>query len=230
VKPITHEAISASAGSGKTFQLAHRYIRLLAGGVKPERIIALTFSRKAAGEIFDSIITYLYRAATSPETARTTSEIIDIPSLCQNDFLRLLREMMNSLHRLQIGTLDSFTVGIIRSFPMELGISGAFQVMESEGALARTARQEVLGRIFNHHYVNQTTQREFLEALNRRPLARRRKGCSATSIPSSVSTTGSITPCPTGTGGGSRPASGRKARPGRARWKTGARQGSGYVS
>ena len=63
---IQHEAISASAGSGKTFQLAHRYIRLLAMGVKSERIIALTFSRKAAGEIFDSIIKYLHQAATSP--------------------------------------------------------------------------------------------------------------------------------------------------------------------
>jgi ATP-dependent helicase/nuclease subunit A len=46
---LPHEAISASAGSGKTFQLAHRYLRLLAHGVPPDRIVALTFSRKAGG-------------------------------------------------------------------------------------------------------------------------------------------------------------------------------------
>ncbi|MBM3132973.1 MAG: hypothetical protein FJZ95_08090, partial [Chloroflexi bacterium] len=33
MQPIHHEAILASAGSGKTFELAHRYIRLLALGV-----------------------------------------------------------------------------------------------------------------------------------------------------------------------------------------------------
>ena len=48
---IPHMAIAASAGSGKTFQLARRYLTLLAHGVTPDRIIALTFSRKAAGEI-----------------------------------------------------------------------------------------------------------------------------------------------------------------------------------
>ena len=67
---INHIAIAASAGSGKTFQLAHRYIQLLAGGVPPDRIIALTFSRKAAGEIFESIVRYLCEATSSPEHAQ----------------------------------------------------------------------------------------------------------------------------------------------------------------
>jgi ATP-dependent helicase/nuclease subunit A len=69
-----HVAISASAGSGKTFQLAHRYIRLMANGVSPDRIIALTFSRKAAGEIFDSVVKYLCDASSSPEQARRTGD------------------------------------------------------------------------------------------------------------------------------------------------------------
>ena len=51
-----HTAILASAGSGKTFQLSHRFIRLLSDGVMPQSIAAYTFSRKAAGEIFDSIL------------------------------------------------------------------------------------------------------------------------------------------------------------------------------
>ncbi|PIU56826.1 MAG: hypothetical protein COS88_02410, partial [Chloroflexi bacterium CG07_land_8_20_14_0_80_51_10] len=63
---IGHQVIAASAGSGKTFQLAHRYIRLMANDVKPDRIIALTFSRKAAGEIFDAIVKHLCEAASSP--------------------------------------------------------------------------------------------------------------------------------------------------------------------
>ena len=44
--------IRASAGTGKTFSLATRFIRLmLFDGVDPERIVALTFSRAAAQEI-----------------------------------------------------------------------------------------------------------------------------------------------------------------------------------
>ena len=53
---LTNEAISASAGTGKTFALAVRYIRLLGSGVSPDSIAAMTFTRKAAGEILDRII------------------------------------------------------------------------------------------------------------------------------------------------------------------------------
>ena len=161
---IGHKAISASAGSGKTFQLAHRYIWLLASGVSPDRITALTFSRKAAGEIFDSVIRYLCEAATSPEQARKTGARIGKPEFEQDDFLRLLRKLLISLHSLHIGTLDSFTVGILRAFPMELGITSAFQMMDSDGAAARSASHEVLGIIFNHRYADNAAQQAFLDA------------------------------------------------------------------
>jgi ATP-dependent helicase/nuclease subunit A len=68
-----HEVISASAGSGKTFQLANRFIALMANGVAPSRIVGLTFSRKAAGEILDKIIRRLAEAAASEEAAARLS-------------------------------------------------------------------------------------------------------------------------------------------------------------
>ena len=122
---IGHKAISASAGSGKTFQLAHRYIELMARGVEPDRIIALTFSRKAAGEIFDSVVRYLCQAASSPEAALRTGKLINRRDMGQREFLQILRELLESLHRLHIGTLDSFTVGVAKTFPLELGIPPA---------------------------------------------------------------------------------------------------------
>ena len=61
------ELITASAGSGKTFQLTNRYIELLLLGEKPESIVALTFSRKAAGEFFDAILNKLASASCDPE-------------------------------------------------------------------------------------------------------------------------------------------------------------------
>ena len=60
---IPNTMIRASAGSGKTFQLTNRFIRLLLSGQAPERIIALTFTRKAAGEFFEGILTKLAKAA-----------------------------------------------------------------------------------------------------------------------------------------------------------------------
>ena len=59
--------IKASAGSGKTFRLTDRFIYLLLKGASPESIIALTFSKKAAGEFFDAILCKLAEAAKNHE-------------------------------------------------------------------------------------------------------------------------------------------------------------------
>lgn len=151
---ISHKAILASAGSGKTFQLAHRYIRILAEGcltgipVAPDRICAMTFTRKAAGEILDSIAEYLRISASDEKAAAVTArDRIGMPDLTRADFLKLLRLFIDDLHRARIGTLDSFIVGIAKAFPVELGIPMGFQVVDSESAAARENRRMVLERI-----------------------------------------------------------------------------------
>ncbi len=140
---IGHQAISASAGSGKTYQLAHRYMELLAGGVSPDRIVALTFSRKAAGEIFDSVVRYLCRAASSPDEADRTARMIRQPGTGQGEFRQMLRRLLDSLHRLHISTLDSFTVRVAQTFPLELGVPPNFRLLGEEG-MARAVRDRVL--------------------------------------------------------------------------------------
>lgn len=60
---VTSNLIAASAGTGKTYQLASRYIALLVLGAKPEEIIALTFTRKAAGEFRNRILHALAEGA-----------------------------------------------------------------------------------------------------------------------------------------------------------------------
>ena len=66
--------IEASAGTGKTFSLVTRLLRLIFDGVEPERIVALTFSRMAAGEIFNSFIERLSKAADDPKVAAAESQ------------------------------------------------------------------------------------------------------------------------------------------------------------
>src|SRR3954471_6410596 len=108
MNPAGHVMILASAGSGKTHALTNRYIGLLAHGAKPERIAALTFTRKAAGEVFDEILKKLAGAASDDAAAARLATEIGTPGLRAADFLKLLRAVTDAMHRLSLGTLDSF--------------------------------------------------------------------------------------------------------------------------
>ena len=54
-----HLALLASAGSGKTFALSIRYISLLMLGVRPSSILAATFTKKAANEMYERVLKFL---------------------------------------------------------------------------------------------------------------------------------------------------------------------------
>ena len=178
--PLTHEAISASAGSGKTYALAHRYIRLLAHDVPPDRIIALTFSRKAAGEIFDSVVEHLCKAARDDDGARDKARSIRLPAAGPALFRGLLRSFVDQLHRVHIGTIDSFIVGVARAFPAELGIPPAFAVMDTGGTEATEFRASVLETIFNPDTCDRDAQRRFLEAFKQATFGKEERGFGAT--------------------------------------------------
>ncbi len=143
---VGHEMIFASAGSGKTFALTTRFIRLLALGVAPERIVALTFTRKAAGEFFGEIVNRLAEAGADEATARRLAAAVARPELAAADFRRLLRGMIGAMHRLNLGTLDGFFAKIVRAFPLELGLGGEPGLLDEHAAAE--ARREVLARLF----------------------------------------------------------------------------------
>ena len=143
--------ILASAGSGKTWQLTNRYIGLMAlqlrtGSVAPERILAATFTRKAAGEFFDSILVKLAEAASDPKKAASLAGDPADPlsailaTLDPSDYTRLLREFIRRMPRLFLGTLDSFFANLLRAFPAEFGLTGDFEVMDEYQAAVARAR------------------------------------------------------------------------------------------
>ncbi len=125
-------AISASAGSGKTFQLTNGYIGLLLDGVSPDKILATTFTRKAAGEILQRVLTRLARAARSAEECARLARELELPALEVRAVETLLLRFVRQLHRVRIQTIDSFFAGMARSFALELGIPSDWTVIEKE--------------------------------------------------------------------------------------------------
>jgi ATP-dependent exoDNAse (exonuclease V) beta subunit len=137
--------IRASAGTGKTFALATRMIRLLLLNVEPHHVVALTFSRAAAGEIFNKIAERLAQAASSDAFAQQESgyilEELDPaqaqalravygPTISRATFVSLLRKLIATQHASLIGTIDSFMTRIVQAFPLELGLQGQMTIME----------------------------------------------------------------------------------------------------
>ena len=101
--------IRASAGTGKTYQLSNRYLQLAADGQPPEQVLASTFARKAAGEILGRVLVRLAEAALDETARRELTRAIE-RELSPADCHRLLKKLVGELHRLRIGTLDSFFV------------------------------------------------------------------------------------------------------------------------
>jgi ATP-dependent exoDNAse (exonuclease V) beta subunit len=103
--------ISSPAGSGKTEKLARRYIALLKGGSEVERILAITFTDKAAAEMKERIISILRR---------------EDPALFDK-----VREKMP---RMRISTIHSFCLKLMKRFCLELGMDLSLEVMDSFNA------------------------------------------------------------------------------------------------
>ncbi|CAN5205424.1 double-strand break repair helicase AddA [soil metagenome] len=140
---VGHVVIRASAGSGKTYRLTGRYIQLMAMGVPPERIVALTFTRKAAGEFLDRTLTRLAEAAEDAGAARRLRQETGV---AEADFAALLEVLVRSMHRVFLGTLDSFFYRALRLFALDLGLSGNFEILQ--GYAETVEKRRVLQDVF----------------------------------------------------------------------------------
>lgn len=142
-----HLIIRASAGTGKTFQLSNHYLRLLSAGVTPDQILATTFTRKAAGEILDRVLTRLAEAAHDDEKCQALGGFLGDRDLTRARCAELLESLVRSLHRLRISTLDAFFAQIATSFGLELGLPPGWRIIEetADQRLRTEAIQAVLG-------------------------------------------------------------------------------------
>ena len=191
--PLGHQMILASAGSGKTHDLTTRFLTLMAAGVSPDKIIALTFSRKSAGEFFNRILRRLAEAASSEESALALELAMQEQERQHRQHLRLdegaenmrapltqkraqdlLVQLVRLLPRLTLGTMDSFFIRMARSFPLELGLSGEFGILDDQLELA--AQQRIYNKIFQPQGSSRADQQEFIQAFQQATHGREEAG------------------------------------------------------
>lgn len=111
--------VQAPAGSGKTSLLTQRFLVLLSGVSVPEEILALTFTRKAAGEMRERIVHALDFARNHPRPSEPFLEktwLLARNALQRND--ELLWNLEDNPARLRVLTIDSLCARLARGLPI----------------------------------------------------------------------------------------------------------------
>ena len=102
--------LEAGAGSGKTSCLVNRFVALVESGIAADRIAAITFTEKAAGELLDRIRGELEERVRAGSDACARALIV--------------------LDRAAIGTLHAFAQRILNEHPVEAGLPPSIQVLD----------------------------------------------------------------------------------------------------
>jgi ATP-dependent helicase/nuclease subunit A len=149
--PSASAWVSANAGTGKTFVLARRVVRLLLAGADPGRILCLTFTKAAAAQMATGVFDTLRDWATLPDRA-LASTLADIEGRAPAEpeiarARRLFARALDTPGGLKIQTIHAFCERLLHQFPFEANVAGTFEVLDAGDGevLAELARREVLG-------------------------------------------------------------------------------------
>jgi ATP-dependent helicase/nuclease subunit A len=113
VDPSRSVALEASAGTGKTRVLVDRYVRLLEVGVAPRNILAITFTRKAAAEMRQRVMS-------------TLGERHRDGGIGESRWL----EIRDAFSDISISTIDAFCLQLLHEFPLEAGVDPGFELAD----------------------------------------------------------------------------------------------------
>jgi len=148
--PAVSAWVSANAGSGKTYVLAQRVIRLLLDGTDPSKILCLTYTKAAsanmANRVFERLAgwTTLDDDALDKEIRRTGVKRVDAKRLARAR--KLFAEALETPGGLKVQTIHAFCTRLLQQFPFEADVAARFQVLEEtqQKQMLETIRLEVL--------------------------------------------------------------------------------------
>lgn len=145
ISPEGSFIVQAPAGSGKTTLLIQRYLILLATVEKPEEILAITFTRKAAGEMRSRIVEAM-RMARSGEQPENEGEAktIELAGLALERDKARGWHLLENTSRLRVLTIDSFCASITRQMPLLSGLGRQLAVSESPDELYEEAAKRTV--------------------------------------------------------------------------------------
>jgi ATP-dependent exoDNAse (exonuclease V) beta subunit len=143
---------NASAGSGKTHTLVRSFLFRLLDSNQPEqlrRLLAITFTNKAAQEMKSRILGHLASFASSTKQAKADSMFLEIADMCGLTYDQLhqrskkaYRYILHHFGQLQVATIDKLTHKIIRTFARDLGINARFEVaLDGKSFMAEVVEQ-----------------------------------------------------------------------------------------
>lgn len=142
--------MKASAGSGKTFNLAKTYIRLLLTDEERwsyRHILAVTFTNKATDEMKSRILKELHLLATSPKDSPYYEELVG--SFETEDALRrrsetVLCDILHDYGAFAVSTIDRFFQQTLKAFSREIGQFATYQVELDKESLVSESVDRVL--------------------------------------------------------------------------------------
>lgn len=137
--------VQAPAGSGKTELITQRYLSLLARVKQPEEILAITFTRKAVGEMKERIISHLHLAAKGiPPAEQHKLDTYHLACQALQNSQRQGWQLLDHPARLSIQTIDSLCASLGRQIPYFSRLGGQPEITSSPRLLYQKAARKTL--------------------------------------------------------------------------------------
>lgn len=129
---IESSVIAASAGSGKTYTVTTELLKLIVHSYsKLNDILVTTFTKKAAQEIFERLITRILTCLDSESQLEILKREVAFENLTKEILRDRLYHLIKNQNKLKIQTIDSFLVSIAQNFPADLSLPIGWKVADT---------------------------------------------------------------------------------------------------
>ena len=149
--PQRSVVVEACAGAGKTWMLVSRIVRALLDGAQAHEILAITFTKKAAGEmrkrLFDWLLEFSHSDDVQLRHALLERGFLHEPTAIELDALRgLHQKLLNAGRGVQVRTFHGWFAALVRNAPMaaliDAGLPTRYELLENdEKAVAHVWRR-----------------------------------------------------------------------------------------